>query len=227
MTVYRKLKELCYLKSYSDKGRYYTLEGIPSFDEQGLWCYKSVFFSRFGTLLDTLEQLINSSGSGYFEAELERLVKVCVRAPLLKLFNEQRIQREKLSGCYLYCSTIPEISMKQFHYRNEMLEENKFSSTEAVGREILHHELKAAIVLFYSLLNEKQRRLYAGLESLMCGYGGDSKVAELLGLDEHTIAKGRNEVLQRDIEIERTRREGGGRKPSKKKHPKSLPPSKR
>jgi len=227
MTVYRKLKELSYRKSYSDKGKYYTLDGIPMFDQHGLWCYKSVLFSRFGTLLDTLEQLINTSSSGYFETELERLLNVCVRAPLLKLFNERRIQREKLSGCYLYGSIIPEISMNQFHSRNEMLEENKFSSTEAAGREILHHELKAAIILFYSLLNEKQRRLYAGLESLMCGYGGDRKVADLLGLDEHTIAKGRNEVLQRDMEIERTRRVGGGRKSSEKKHQKSSPPSKR
>lgn len=227
MTVYRKLKALSYLKSYSDNGKYYTLAGIPRFDQQGLWCYKSVFFSRFGTLLETLEQLINTSGSGYFEAELERLLKVCVRGPLLKLFNEQRIQREKLSGCYLYCSAIPQISMNQFYYRNEMLEENKFASTEAVGREILHHELKAAIILFYSLLNEKQRRLYAGLESLMCGYGGDRKVADLFGLDEHTIAKGRKEVLQRDMEIERTRRVGGGRKSSEKKPPKSSRPSKR
>lgn len=227
MTAYRKLKELSYLKSYSNNGKYYTLDGIPTFDQQGLWCYKSVFFSRFGTLLNTLEQIINTSGSGYFEPELERLLKVSVRASLLKLISEQRIQREKLSGCYLYCSPIPEISMNQFYYRNEMLEENKFANTEAVGRECLHHELKAAIILFYSLLDEKQRRLYAGLESLMCGYGGDRKIADLLGLDEHTIGRGRKEVLQRDIETERIRRVGGGRKSSEKKHPKSSPPSKR
>ena len=227
MTIYRKLKELPYLKSYSDRGKYYTLVGIPEFDQQGLWHYKSVFFSCFGTLLDTLEQLINTSNSGYFEAELEGMLNVCVRVPLLKLCNEQRIQREKLSGCYLYCSATPEHSMRQFHCRNEMLDDVRYSGAEAVGREILHHELKAAIILFFSLLNEKQRRLYAGLESLMCGYGGDSKVADLLGLDEHTIAKGRKEVLQRDMEIERTRRSGGGRKSLKKKRPKSSPQSKK
>ena len=33
MTAYRKLKELPYLKSYSDRGKYYTLEDIPAFDE--------------------------------------------------------------------------------------------------------------------------------------------------------------------------------------------------
>ena len=221
MTIYRKLKALPYLKSYSDRGKYYTLEDIPAFDLQGLWSYKSVCFSRFGTLLDTLEQVINKGDSGYYETELERMLKVCVRAPLLKLCNEQRIQREKVSGRYLYCSGAPNVSMQQLQSRRELLEDVELTGVEAVGREILHHELKAAIILFFSLLNEKQRRLYAGLESLMCGYGGDRKVADLLGLDEHTIAKGRNEVLQRDIEIERTRRAGGGRKLLEKKRQKS------
>ncbi len=39
--------------------------------------------------------------------------------------------------------------------------------------EVSPNELKAAIVLFYSLLDEQQRRLYAGLESLRLGHGGD------------------------------------------------------
>ena len=33
-------------------------------------------------------------------------------------------------------------------------------------------ELRAAIVLFASLLDERQRRLLAGLEALKCGWGG-------------------------------------------------------
>jgi len=34
-------------------------------------------------------------------------------------------------------------------------------------------EFRAARVLFYSLLDEQQRRLYAGLESRRWGHGGD------------------------------------------------------
>ena len=35
----------------------------------------------------------------------------------------------------------------------------------------------AAIALFASLLDERQRRLFAGLESLKCGWGGDRRIA--------------------------------------------------
>jgi len=66
-------------------------------------------------------------------------------------------------------------------------------------------------------LNEKQRRLYAGLESFKLGHGGDKKVADFLGLDSHTIAKGRQEILSGNIQAESIRKKGGGRKPVEKK----------
>ena len=43
--------------------------------------------------------------------------------------------------------------------------------------DLVPEELRAAIVLFASLLDERQRRLYAGLESLKCGWGGDTRIA--------------------------------------------------
>ena len=53
--------------------------------------------------------------------------------------------------------------------------------------------LKAATVLVYSMLDEKQRRLCDGLESLRLGYDVDRKIADLLGMNVHTVAKGRKE----------------------------------
>jgi DNA-binding transcriptional regulator YdaS (Cro superfamily) len=215
MTVYRKLQELAYMKSYSDRGKYYTLSDIPVFDRQGLWAYKSVRFSRIGTLIDTIEHFINVSDTGYFEQELEDSLSVSVRAPLLKLWHDGRIAREKLAGRLLYHSVAPGQGMQQLRLRRQV-QEDRAVGIERVDRELLHHELKAAIILFFSLLDEQQRRLYAGLESLMCGYGGDRAVADLLGIDEHTVAKGRNSILERDIETERIRKQGGGRKATKK-----------
>jgi hypothetical protein len=49
-------------------------------------------------------------------------------------------------------------------------------------------EMKAAIILFFSLLDEQQRRLYAGLEAQKLGYGGDPKIAEFFGVSVHTAA---------------------------------------
>ena len=77
------------------------------------------------------------------------------------------------------------------------------------------------MVLFYSLLDEQQRRLYAGLESLEWGHGGDQRMARLFGLDAETVARGRRELLSGQVLPERVRRVGGGR-PRPKKNPAIL-----
>ena len=66
MTVFRKLRELSYLTSYSHRGRYYSLTDIADFDTLGLWSFRSVWFSKFGTLVATAEVCVQSSEAGYF-----------------------------------------------------------------------------------------------------------------------------------------------------------------
>ena len=76
--------------------------------------------------------------------------------------------------------------------------------------------MKAAIILFFGLLDERQRRLFAGLEALKIGRGGDARIAALLGVDPHTVARGRVELLGEDIDPTRVRRTGGGRAAAEK-----------
>ena len=46
---------------------------------------------------------------------------------------------------------------------------------------------------------------------------GIKKVADFFGLNSHTIAKGRQEILSGNIQAESIRKKGGGRKPVEKK----------
>ena len=64
-TVFRKLGQLDYRTSYSHRGRYYTLAEIARFDELGLWSFRQVWFSRFGTSVSTVEALVVASEAGY------------------------------------------------------------------------------------------------------------------------------------------------------------------
>ena len=68
------------------------------------------------------------------------------------------------------------------------------------------------------MLDEQQRRIYAGLESLKLGHGGDVHIASLLGMDPHTVAQGRKELISGNLSRDRLREEGGGRFPQEKKH---------
>lgn len=214
-TVFRKLKELSYRTSYSHRGRYYTLVEIPQFDSSGLWSFQSVWFSRWGTLISTLDTLVNGAPQGYFANELQQILHVEVKDALLQLVDQRRIARQEVTGLFLYCSQDAALRRRQVLARQALSDIPGSASAE-----VSPDELKASLVLFSSLLDEQQRRLYAGLESLKFGRGGDQQLAELLQLDPHTVARGRKELLAQQVEWDRVRKPGGGRKPAEKKRPK-------
>ena len=67
-----------------------------------------------------------------------------------------------------------------------------------------------------STLDERQQRLYVGLESQKLGHGGDRQLLRITGLSVDTIAKGRQELGQADAS-DRIRAGGGGRPHAEKK----------
>lgn len=218
ITVFRKLKPLDYLTSFSHRGRYYTLRQIARFDDHGLWSHADVWFSRFGTLLATAEAFVLGSPRGYFADELARTLHVAVQDPLHQLAQQGRLSRQIVSGLYLYTAMDPATQRRQLLMRRSV--EALPTVPDASVLEVSEEELKAAILLFYGSLDEQQRRLYAGLESLKLGRGGDRQLAEFLDLDPHTVARGRQQLLAQDVEVDRARKIGGGRKRVEKKRPK-------
>ncbi|MGH8548656.1 MAG: hypothetical protein ACRERU_08685 [Methylococcales bacterium] len=207
VTVFRKLSTFPYRSSYSHRGAYYTLDSIARYDELGLWSYHEIYFSRHGTLLNTSAALVTNAPAGYFAEELETLVHVAVKDPLRQLVQQDRVHRWELQGRYLYCAA--ERARRQEQWAARQAQQGP------------EDDLQAAIVLFYSLLDEQQRRLYAGLESLEWGHGGDRRMAELFGLDVGTVARGRQELLSGQVLRQRIRRAGGGRPGAEKKRLKS------
>ena len=215
MTVFRKLKALGYRTSFSHRGKYYTLADLPEFDEEGLWSYRSVGFSRDGNLLATSERFVREASAGWTASELRGLLQVEVKEALLELYRQKRIDREEMGGQYVYFSRDPGRGRNQRMSRQER--PGVWELGESPVGQDLSPELKAAMILFYSLLDEQQRRLYTGLEAQKLGYGGDRKIAEFFGLDLHTVARGRRELFGEQVHRDRVRKEGGGRKPAEKK----------
>ncbi len=218
MTVFRKLKELGYLSSYSHRGKYYTLHEIPDFDEQGLWDWHAVWFSRYGNLVETAREFVEDAENGVTARELESILQVECKRSLLKLYRKGQVVRVKIGGVQVYLS-----NHKGKQRSQKLCRKDSAAAADVIAPQVtaLSHELKAAIILFFSVLDEQQRRLYAGLESQKFGRGGDRKIADLLGLDAHTVAKGRRDLFGGAIDGERIRQEGGGRKRLEKKHPRS------
>lgn len=68
----------------------------------------------------------------------------------------------------------------------------------------------------YARLPEKERRRYAALEAEKLGYGGQSYLKRLLGVDHKTMRFGKRELLELStgalIDCKGQRIAGGGRK---------------
>ena len=217
LTVFRKLKTLDYIVSYTHRGRFYTLPDIARFDDRGLWSHQAVWFSRYGTLLSTVEAFVLASPNGYYAHELADALYTDVQEPLRHLVQRERLNRAEVDGQYLYTANEPR------ERRNQTLARRSAQAVplavHSASLEVSPDELKAAILLFYALLDEQQRRLFAGLESIRLGHGGDSLLGGFLGLDAHTVARGRQQLLERNVVSGRTRRQGGGRPATEKKRP--------
>lgn len=117
-TVFRYLKKLDYISSYTHAGKYYTLPEVAQFDQNGLWQPGDIGFSKSGTLLNALVHIVNQSDAGLTNADLEEKFKTRVQNPLLTLVNANKLGREKLiQKTYLYVSVDPETRTKQLRTR--------------------------------------------------------------------------------------------------------------
>lgn len=105
VTVFRHLKKVGYLCSYSHAGRYYTLSHIPVFDRFGLWFFNGICFSKFVTLKLTVYHLIEQSSQGMTHNELKALLRVRTQNTIRELVKNHTVSRERIAGVFLYISS--------------------------------------------------------------------------------------------------------------------------
>ncbi len=104
--------------------------------------------------------LVAASERGFAAGELESVLHVDPRAALLDLVRAERVGRQQVGGRYVYLSADPSA------HRHRLAVRQVYDAAPDVlglgaGVRVLPEEIKAAIVLLYSLLDERQRRLYA------------------------------------------------------------------
>jgi hypothetical protein len=133
-------------------------------------------------------------------AELDELLHVPVKDALRQLVQSGRLHRQEFEEHYLYLGN--ERGRRQEQWANRQAIQPAIDSRE--------QEFRAARALLFGLLDEQQRRLFAGLESFKLGHGGDRELAQALGLDDETVDRGRRELLAGKVDHNRVRRLGGG-----------------
>lgn len=114
ITVRRYLKKWKALTSFNHNGRYYTLQGIPKFDSNGIWKYQTILFSKHGTLKQTIIELIRHFERGLSAREIAQVVEISSNSSIFsQLHRTPVIRREKHQGRFVYFSGEDAIYEKQ------------------------------------------------------------------------------------------------------------------
>ncbi len=126
------------------KVQYYTLADIPGFDQNGLWRYKGIFFSRYGNLKKTLKVLIDNSSAGLTVAEAGKIMGLSLNSFMAQPGNIQQLRREKINGIFVYFSSDEGSLFKQRKNREESIDQVKLMNlpTDAEGIIILVERIK-------------------------------------------------------------------------------------
>jgi len=118
ITARRRLKKWQSYTSINKNGRYYTLPQIPVFDENGLWKYQTVLFSKHGNLKQTIVALITESEQGLSAGEIAEFVDLVPNSSFLSRFKSvPGVRRQKHQGRFIYLSDHPKIYSQQLQTR--------------------------------------------------------------------------------------------------------------
>ena len=120
-TVHRYIKELDYVTSYTQKGKYYTLKDTAKFDAHGLWYFNDIGFSKHGTLYDTIAHFVEHSEAGMTGSELNTSSRTEVKYALLDLVEKEKLSRVKPDKVYVYLSSDPFKAQKQIKFREKII----------------------------------------------------------------------------------------------------------
>ncbi len=117
-SLFRDLKKLDVISSYTHTGQYHALKGSAKFDKNGLWFFQDIGFSQLGTLKHTLVQMISLAPLGMTHKEMRLMFRLEVQKPLTDLVKRNTITRQRLPNrIYLYLSADKNKGEDQFKQR--------------------------------------------------------------------------------------------------------------
>jgi hypothetical protein len=75
------------------------------------------------------------------------------------------------------------------------------------------YDIDKHTLFFYSQLSERAKRLFVGLEAMKAGYNGVVDMSQKFDIHQHTVRRGKKDLLQEIVPATgKVRQKGGGRK---------------
>ena len=127
-TARKQLKEWNVYTSYNKNARYYALPDVPQFDDNGMWVYKKIRFSKHGNLRQMLIHIITYSEAGMDGKQIEQLIGLPSKSFLSLFRNTSELRRQKYEGRYVYFSAEEPLYARQRDQRLKLIRDSKMPS---------------------------------------------------------------------------------------------------
>ena len=166
-TAQAKLKFWKTYTSYNQNGRYYTLPEVPHFDNNGLWRYKNIAFSKHGNLKKTIIHLVKVSPAGLSGRELGELLGLSPQSFMHHFSKCPGIRREKHDGVFVYFTADDDLYKRQRRQKCSDISRTAvatISDSEAVMilvAIISHHDISADILMSLPEIKKSKMTLSA------------------------------------------------------------------
>ena len=145
ITLRRDLKYLGAITSYTHQGRYVVHNSIPKFDDNDIWFYKNIGFTKYRSSLELIIELVNSSSEGLSRKQIQEIMKIQTCQQFQVLMMRDKLNRVKVGNEYVY---LPKELAKNRKKRlkilgDNILEEHYDSKVKVADLIVL---LKAALI---------------------------------------------------------------------------------
>ena len=145
ITLRRDIRRINGITSYTHQGRFITLKDIPEFDNNGIWFYRKVGFTKYKNSLELMVHLINNSREGLSREQIQEILKIQIYQQIQTLLKRNELFRIKIGNKYIY---LPEELAKNQKKRLQLLNANNVEEyyDAMVGFSDLVALLKAVLV---------------------------------------------------------------------------------
>jgi hypothetical protein len=106
---------------------------VPRFNENGLWRYESIFFSKHGNLKKTVVHLVTASSSGLTGKQIGDIVGLPARSFLHHFRDVPGLCRQKHEGVYVYYSDDADRYQQQVQNRSQIDEIKGICDMDAIA----------------------------------------------------------------------------------------------
>ncbi|MCP4763114.1 MAG: hypothetical protein GY870_15160, partial [archaeon] len=98
ITLRRDIRQIEGITSYTHQGRFITLKDIPQFDNNGIWFYRKVGFTKYKNSLELIVHLINNSREGLSREQIQEILKIQIYQQIQTLLKRNELYRSKIGN---------------------------------------------------------------------------------------------------------------------------------